>query len=481
MSIDSELRRAAEEHRTRFEHVAVPDLPERAHHRIKTATVAVAALAVVAIAAVVVAVAVHTNGSPRQLRVVTPSTTPPPSASAPKLRDTSIDAAPLLAPTWAPDGEQLWSVSSTGGARESGFPSQLFGTASADGTLTPGLVLEYQSASPGESIGGANATVRGAPAAVGEPKDAAGADAEIRWIEGSTQVTAIFRGVSNDGAVAVLNALQPRGSDLSAGFDPASAPPEFGLLGERNGSERTDASADAVFRYAPADGAPDIEVATFTHDTYPGYFRARLGGHIGAGGVVVQPDAYSVYHLVTLAWPDGRSVRVQTISTDASALERIARSVQLISRTQAQSLAEDVNARLAALPVLDTASLPSGTLEVHRTGQRIGICLRGAEGLPVCASDVGHAETSNAIAGSALLDGHWYIFGGAPDVDVIATVAGALPTPNPAPIPTQRATVGEWHVAVVPIPADVGVVQLTVPTAPNQFSGFTLTRPNANA
>ena len=110
--------------------------------------------------------------------------------------------APLLAPSWVPDGEQLWSLtaSTQDGA---GYASQLFGMVAADGTLAPGLLVELQPASPGDGLGeGTTVTVRGKAGVTRASKDAGVDTFEIDWIEGDAMVRVTVRGASVDEAVA---------------------------------------------------------------------------------------------------------------------------------------------------------------------------------------------------------------------------------------------------------------------------------------
>ena len=82
-------------------------------------------------------------------------------------------------------------------------------------------------------------------------------------------------------AVAVLDALQPRSNNLLDGFDPSSAPTDFGLLGERMGHDSSPAGVDGLLVYASdqhtADAPADLELRTFTRFGYPGYLRTWIG------------------------------------------------------------------------------------------------------------------------------------------------------------------------------------------------------------
>jgi hypothetical protein len=197
-------------------------------------------------------------------------------------------------------------------------------------------------------------------------------------------------------------------------------------------------------------------------------------------GVIVEPDAYGPYRLVTLTWPDGRAVTVQSTNADAPTLERIARSIQLRSRAQADALVNDLNARLAALPTLHAVSLPTTRVELHTDGPRSAICLRVVDSAPFCRANVTLIASANYIAGSALLADQWLILTAAPTGRPTVT-PGTNTLPNTSSLPAQTATLGEWHLALALVPPSVGQVQVNVPTQPNQFATATFTRPSPPA
>ncbi len=174
------------------------------------------------------------------------------------------------------------------------------------------------------------------------PKDAVGASGEIQWVESNAVVRATFRGTSLAQAIAVLNAFQPRDADLTHGFDPRSSPTGYGLLGEHAvpGSAR---STDAVFEYAHdgtgSGNTADLEISTYTFKSYPGYLRTWIGGQRGANGAVVEADPSGRYRSVLVSWPDESLAVVKSTNLDIPTLERIARSIQPLSRNQAAHLA----------------------------------------------------------------------------------------------------------------------------------------------
>jgi hypothetical protein len=479
MSIDDQLENAARRFRSRFDDMPVPQIPARSGRRGRA--VASVVLVVAVIVGVAVVIVASTRTSPERVRVSAPatSTTPPTSAPQPALRDGNLAAGPMLWPMFTPSGEQLSSVSSLedGGI---GMPSQLFGTVAADGTLAPGVLFEFQRTSPGGTVNGTStARVRGVDAAVSPPKDAAGADLEIMWTEGNTLVNAILRGVSQDQAVAMLDALRPRTTDLLDGFDPASARPGFANLGERLGVAANPSGVQATFEYSsvPTERTADLQVVTQTHSIYPGYLRAWIGGRRGADGVVVAPDAFDVYHLLTLAWPDGREVTMQSTRADAATLERIGRSIELTTVDEGQTRLRVQSAQLNSLPMVGTVSLPDATVELHSDGGTTAICVRVEHLAALCRSDVVIQPTADYIIGSFLLDSKWFAIAAAPGYEPLVGPPVNLGAPRAANFPAQTATIGNWHIALVPVPASVAKVQVIIPTSPGQSAGATLTRP----
>ena len=151
----------------------------RSSKRSRRSFIAVAtALAVAAAATGVVLVARPKSRGPL---VATQSSATTPTTSAE--RNGPNPAAPLLAPSWVPDGQKLWSLTSN---TQPAFAqsSQLFGTVATDGALAPGLLVEIQPSTPGAGVGdGTAVTVRGHNGVTRASKDAGDAPFEIDWIE----------------------------------------------------------------------------------------------------------------------------------------------------------------------------------------------------------------------------------------------------------------------------------------------------------
>jgi hypothetical protein len=460
---------------TRLTDVVVP--PPRSRRRL----VAVAAVMVVAAAAA--ALVLVTRPHPRGPIFATESSVPTSSGptTAPATGRHPI-AAPLLAPSWVPAGEELWSLTSeTRG--ESGFPTQLFGRSGADGTLAPGLLIEFQPSSPGDGLGGSGTpvTVRGRSGLTRASKDAGDAPFEIDWIEGDASVRVTVRGVSVDGAVAVLGALRPRGSSLMAGFDPASAPTGYSFLGEHL-APTPGIDVSATFEYSaatPTAGAtPDFTVLSDVTGSYPGYLRVWMAGRRAADGTAVEFDPGVGYFV---AWPDGRQVVVESSAPDPdlAVLERIAGTVAILDESSAAALAAEAQARVAALPLLGTAQFADGDIELRGTGSPTAICLL-VNGSDIACSDPftvnARAGGSNGAlpgyGGSAVVLRQWYVFVAA-SAEPVISVNGSRSTA----LPTETGQIAGMHVALVAVPDGVDHVSVLVPTGPNQATGGGFSRP----
>jgi hypothetical protein len=432
----------------------------------------------------VVAVVALGGRSTHRIQVGTsPSTS---ISSAPtSVRDIGV-AAGMLAPTWIPAGETLWSAVSLHTTGDVGLETQLFGTRTPSGELAPGLLVELAPNPHGGGVGGTRAVhVRSTTGyTIEPPKDAAGTSVQIQWIESNTHVMATFRGPSTDQAITVLNALRARDADLTDGFDPQTAPAGYGLLGEHSGTRPARSSSNAVFEYAH-DGtgtgnAADLEVSTYTFKSYPGYLRTWIGGRLGTNAVIVEAVPAGPYRLasrsVIVSWPDESLAVIKSRTLDMPTLERIARSVQPLSRNQAAQLANTLNARLAALPTVGSNLLATAQAELHQDGHRYALCLRVTKLAPVCRSNVGPLDGDNYIADAVVLGHQWIVFAASPTGRPTAA-ATLTPPSKPAAIAAETATIRQWQVALFPMPPDVDQIRLKVPTLPNPFVNIDFARP----
>lgn len=440
------------------------------------------AVAVVAVAAVIVLVAAIVT---QTSALNDPSPQSPGVRTQPGAGGVSATDGSLLAPSAVPDGMSLWSLNTDATATNPIVSTQLFGALDAGGGLAPGLLIEMQHASPGAGVnpgGSADATVRGHVVTVDPAKDGGVGTQQFAWIEGDAEVTVIVRGGTVAQAVAILDALKPRGTRLLDGFDPGSAPAGITQLGEA--PRRSAPVINASFAYGhnaiPLGGTADLAVWTTVGGSYPGYLRTWMAGSRAADNVAVEFDP-AVGMIV--AWPDGRQAVASSSSLGQATLERVARSASFLEPAGARRLRDDLSRRLGTLPVLTSADLPSGTVALRGPGAPVAACLsvpRGGE--PVCATPVYpqyQATARNGLAGSAVVNGQWLVFATATAEPVVyRTPPGpfSFPSPLAEALDAQRATSNGWHLALVEVP--VGVNDVTVSTDGIQTSGV-LSRPGA--
>jgi hypothetical protein len=435
---------------------------------------------VLAVAAAIAGALIVVGARGRGPAVATASSVPTATTAAPAPAADSI-TAPLLAPTWVPDGEQLWSVTSEPQVDLSQMRDQLFGTVAADGTLAPGLLVELQPAPEGSTVGaGAPVTVRGVQGVTRDSKDAGTGTYAVEWIDGHTDVRVTVRGASVADAVAAIDALRARGTDLSAGFDAAADPNGYALLGEHIGTAPDDNVA-ATFEYAPetAGARPDFTVLTYTDDQYPDDLRVWIAGGRAADGSTFERDPQAGYYA---AWSDGREVivRARDANVDPGVLDRIAHSVTTLDEHDAAALAAGAQARLAALPSTGTVELAAGSVSLRGNATLGTVCLT-VEGFdPACADpfveDAAGIEDGSALpghAGSAVVDGRWYVFAAAATDAVISQAPGV----RQYDLPVGRGAIGSTRVALVAVPDGVDHVNILVPTGPNGYGGGGFTRP----
>ena len=449
--------------------------------RSRRAVVAVATALAVASAATGVALVARPHS--RGPSVATKSsTTPSPTSVAPNAPNApSPIAAPVLAPTWVPDGQKLWSLTSN---RQDPYEesTQLFGTVGTDGALAPGLLVEIQPVAPGAGVGdGTPVIVRGHNGVTRASKDAGDAPFEIDWIEGNGDVRVTVRGATVAEAVTALDALRARDSDLTSGFDPAGDPNGFPLLDERLfPAAKPDVYAQLEYAAAdPAAGAkPDFTVKSDVNGFYPGYMRTWMAGNRAADGTAVVYDSGVGF---SVAWPDGRTVTVASSAPDPdlAVLEHIARSAAVLQETDAAALSAEAQARVEALPEQGTAALDAGVVALRGAGAPTAVCVHVGGANLACSNpfainalDDASSGALPGYAGSTLISGKWYVF--------VAANAAPTITKNGVPgtaLAVETAQIDAFHIALVVVPEGVEHVQVWVPTSENQSSGTGFDRP----
>jgi hypothetical protein len=367
----------------------------------------------------------------------------------------------ILAPADAPNGTQLWSLqtSTNNGDRETFATTQLFGHLTADGAPDPGILIETTAVGGGLQIfpNETNvATIHGQRAPIHASKDAGAAPTEIDWIENDVMVRATIRGLDADQAATILDHMQPRTTGLLSGVDPATAPTDLPLLGEHAKASSTSATTDAYLEYgaqAPTAGAPvGILVHTSTAYGYPGYLRGWIAGTGSPNGSEhFDPDIG-----LFLTRPDGTTIVVGPASVDRDELERIAKSVVHIDEARVHNLQDDLDDRLASLPILGTTEAVGMTLELHGTTTPTTLCVHSPDTSPVCAPPLtlfsSVATTMpDWIIGSLIVDGHWYVVATSPVQPTLYTTTTG-PQPYSEASDQIKGQIGPWLFTATTVP-----------------------------
>jgi hypothetical protein len=380
---------------------------------------------------------------------------------------TSQPVGPALAPSYVPPGLQLWDMKTRSDAHGPfAYTTQLFGVVDATGAPSPGILLRIQPGAGGAV--GDPVTVRGMTGSSAAPKEGVETSETISWDEGGAAVSATVRGLSREEAVAALNSLRLRSSDPRDGYEPGSLP----LLGETLAKSAPVASIGGTFQYASGplvNGTPAVlRVETATHADYPGYLGFWIEGtRAGDGSVLKRDPGWGV----DAAWPDGRQVLVYSKTDDWPTLERIALGARSTSPSDLAVLQQGVDRRLAAMPVIVTASLNGSKVELRGVNAPAVLCI-DRDGTSRCGSPFGaEGETGDPLEVSAIIDGAWRL-----------VVASRVPvqiradTTGTGPDLAQHVTTNGWDFALADVPADLG--QVMVFAGPDFHQGTGAGRPN---
>ena len=426
------------------------------------------------------------------------------------------DRPGVLAPTWVPDGYQLWDVSPSSG------PGSLV---PASGPITiqlfaddRGPVLDLQvgvaGALPTGSWSGDPLTVRGQSATVvmsstGPAGNQGFAErATIRWTEGGQPIKVVADRTTKERVVALLDGLvwQVPGDPLS-GADAASLP----SLHQVGGVDRVSlpASAGATFVYAKGAptvaGTPEIVVrvagpgANLTNfqENQIGSAPLQPDGTLETTGVISRADA----KVASVLWPDGRGATAMGAGVDAADLVRLIRSLAPTDDADLDARRAEITARVLALPVVATAEIAPLTLEVHGEGGT-ALCAHAGSGPVSCGAVAGSGSAWSGeigLAVSIVVDGDWYVGAGGTLPFAATPVAheyyDPATTPSTGPGVTTLADLpvihtadqAPWHFLVAAMPpklTDAAVDWDTTNTSScsqhdggSCASGFVLTRP----
>lgn len=396
----------------------------------------------------------------------------------------------ILAPTAVPEGFALWGVTlHRGGAGATVGTSQLF--TRDDGAA----VLVYV----GDLIGpdsdgiirlGRAETVRGQRGKVrsfdgdGEPY------ITVRWHEGGTRyMQATVTGMPEEQALGFLESLRWR-SDRDQ-LQGVVAPPDSGFEVREGTVDGTlhRPSVSATFSYydsvpAPAEGdGRQLAITTWsaTGALPHRYLDARIHDEPAADGRVEWYDAEA--RTLVGAWPDGRQYEViagPDPSLSEEELREVADAVEPVPGSTVESMIADASDRVADLPLVAAADLPSGTLELRGEDRPLALCLRIGDERACPALDPLEPPTRyDPVIASLVVDGRWYVAGaGRSDAEVTVAppdeqiIAGAGWNWNWEPLPTESAVAGDW-VLTLARPRD-GVDHVGIEVDRN---GTTLERP----
>jgi len=394
------------------------------------------------------------------------------------------DRPGVFAPTWVPDGYQLWDVSPSSGpgseqAASGPINVQLF----ADG-VGPALYVQIGGVTaPGTPPPGDPITVHGQVGGVTSvqpgPADrqTPGQRVSIRWTENGQQVIATLIHTSIDRAVALLDGLAWQvPDDPMSGVAAASVSTSVSPLHLAGGFISSAVPASARSSYLFTTTAPTIgETGGITVTaTGPGtrigsYYQDQLDGASQQADATVESTATlpgSAIILAVVTWPDGRSSMASGDGIDAADLVRIARSAAPTTDADLDARRAQITDRILALPVVATTELPPLTLEVHGEGGT-ALCAHASSG-PVSCGQVAGADSIDTVglAVSVLVDGDWYI-GAAGTLPFSYTPVShefydprsvpTTPTPTTAAdlIVSHQAEQGPWHFLVAAVPATV--------------------------
>jgi hypothetical protein len=405
--------------------------------------------------------------------------------------DRSASGAPdgLLLPGWVPEGMQLWSAEWYVSGAQVGHTYQLFGDPDAGGAVLVWLQPQSNPLPAGEPT-----RVRGRPAVVeSRTDDPWPTTRALSWSENGSSITASFRGMSTDDAIAALDGLRWRSSSYEEGFaDPGDR--SLPLQGE-TAPGAGGAMLAATFHYS--DGLPATSV--WEGRRFLDISTSIPSGEGGSRLVDLQESFYgerralsepvvSVEQTIAIrTWADGRHglVDSQGSVSDEAALRRVAEDLRSGTSDDFDRLRAEATAQRARLPLVSSAGLPTGVLEVRGEGGFTALCLTVVAHEPTCG--MGPATRGPVL--SVVVDGVWYVAAastsGEPSVQAALPGTGGLAAPSDVvdaanrqagsdagPYPGETAADGPWKFVLVRPPAAVEAV-----TAGFEGIGQTFERP----
>jgi hypothetical protein len=378
-----------------------------------------------------------------------------------------------LVPAWVPEGMEPWGIdwSSSPGPGGSGEPAtipQLFGDPDEGGAIY--LTSFRYDLRPGT---GEQITVRGQPGVAGTGWDVDETDVgdAITWDERGATITALYKGMTREEAIAALDSLEARSDDPADGFAPASDS-SWPLRGEIRSGQPT--GRDVTLEYSdgvPASGAGGplgLRIHTSASSAVSAdYLDAWYEQGSEAGGGERPLRSYDQDgHELMVVWPDGRSIIIAPTGAPPSGmsratLERIADSLTVATEADLAGLRDAAEANIEALPVVASAGTTIGTVEVHGEGGFVRLCLRApGEQRSRCGTSLsggGSSADGTALAtGEWTIDGTWYV--------VVAStgeehqiLGGRDPSSSPdaGELPSEDIAAGDWTVRLVQPAPDI--------------------------
>jgi hypothetical protein len=383
-----------------------------------------------------------------------------------------------LVPTWVPEGMELWGVEWSGSSdqlqtSEPGTIPQLFGNPDGGRAI---YITSFRYEVPLDTAD--QVTVRGQDGQAGPGWDAEETDMgdAITWDERGATVTALYKGMSQDEAIAALASLEWRSDDPADGF----APPADGSLPlSAEVSSRQPVGRDVTLVYSegvPAAGTDEGRLGLWIHASTggavsAGYLEGWYEQGPEAGGGERPVSRYDQdWHELTVLWPDGRSIDISPAGVPQSELpsremlERIADSLAVSAEADLAALRDTSEANIEALPVLASTETSIGTVQVHGESGFLQMCLgRPSEQGPSCMTDTlgGRSfDDGTAIATAEwTVDGTWYVAvatkGDEPQVVGGRNRSGS---PDAGELPAETTTIGEWTLRLVQPAPDIELV-----------------------
>lgn len=375
-----------------------------------------------------------------------------------------------LVPASLPDGMELWGTDTSSYQQADGdgpatIP-QLFGDPQGDQAI---YVTSYRyeiSPDTAEDV-----AIRGTTGSAGTGWGAAEEELgqAVRWEERGVSLTALYRGVDRDEAIAVLDALEWRTDDPLDGYAPPTDD-AWPLRAEAPSRDRIVHDANLVYsRGVPSrDGGADgdgLRVHTSSSSTISaGYLETWYldGSGDGTGPLTTSRDEREV----SVHWPDGRAVTVYPegpgeSSLTLDALEAIASSSTVATSADMAALRDATESRIEALPVAATADTTIGAVEIRADRGFVRLCLRQPDTTVDCDTSTlggGASDDGSATATAQwTIDGSWAVtVASRREVPQIVGNRDATSSPSDAAeLPAETSVVGDWTVQLVQPPPDL--------------------------